>query len=81
MGVRPDPNFEFWNPNKNEAVPSTKTTLLFLLKLRCVFLSQIYIFFLNYRPYKEVTCLEEDLKKAILLNNENMEREWMKGVK
>jgi len=34
-----------------------------------------------YRPYKEVTCLEEDLKKAILLNNENMEREWMKGVK
>ena len=45
------------------------------------FFSQIHIFFQNCRPYKEVTCLEEDLKKAILLNNENMERDWMKSVK
>ena len=29
-----------------------------------------------YRPYKEVTSLEEDLKKAILLHNETMDREW-----
>ena len=34
-----------------------------------------------YRPYKEVTSLEDDLKKAILLNNETMEREWMNSVK
>ena len=34
-----------------------------------------------YRPYKEVTGLEDDLKKAILLNNETMEREWMNSVK
>lgn len=34
-----------------------------------------------YRPYKEVTKLEDDLKKAILLNNETMEREWMHSVK
>ena len=30
-----------------------------------------------YRPYIEITKLEENLKKAIQLNNELMEREWM----
>ena len=30
-----------------------------------------------YRPYVEITKLEENLKKAIQLNNELMEREWM----
>lgn len=34
-----------------------------------------------FRPYKEVQGLEDDLKKAILLNNENMEREWLHSNK
>ena len=34
-----------------------------------------------YRPYKEVTSLEEDLKKVVLFNNESMERKWMNEVK
>ena len=30
-----------------------------------------------YRPYVEITKLEENLKKAIQLNNELMERQWL----
>ncbi len=30
-----------------------------------------------YRPYKEVNSLEDHMKKAILLHNETMEREWL----
>ena len=65
-------------------VANLKKGVIYFIKQACgndIMASVYMYFFLNYRPYKEVTCLEEDLKKAILLNNENMEREWMKGVK
>ena len=34
-----------------------------------------------FRPYKEITSLEQDLKKLILLNDEKMEREFLNATR